>query len=854
MGTMRAVSLRIPTSSKPFLCVGALLVLIASSASLQIRAQTLAPGGTDQHRAMLSTYCFTCHNSRVKIGGLALDALDLQYPAENAQIWEKALRKLRGRLMPPPGNPQPTQKDIDSFVVWMETTLDTYAKGPKAGYVPIQRLNRTEYAASVKALVGVEVNAKDVLPQDIQVGGFDNIAAVLSVSPAFLDQYISAARQIAKLAVGNPNKVSNVKYGIAANQDNGLPLPPGTRGGMRFKHNFPADGEYRINILDVGLGLYTSTMENESTLVVMVDGKIVFRKPIGGPEDQALADRKGPAGRDEIMSRFSKIPVRVEAGVRDVVVAFIDRSHVESGENVAAGFGGIGALGFGAGNSRMPRLADGVEIVGPYNPTGVSRTPSRALIFICDPAERKPDRAQPQEKTAGESACARKITENLARRAFRRPVTSEDVNRIMPFYEAVRGAQAGQGEASSREAQARQGEASSKSRGSFDLGIEQIVTAVLASPEFLYRSMRGAVPAKGSASPAAEVALTDLELASRLSFFLWNTGPDDELLTLAAVGGLTKPGVLQKQVRRMMVDPKASSLVTSFAMKWLNIADLDAVKPDAMLFPEFNDQLRRDFSKEAEDFLSSILLEDRSVVDLLTADHTFLNERLARHYGISGVVGAQFRRVTLAEKERWGLLGKGAVLLRTSYGDRTSPVLRGAWVLDKLMGTPPSPPPPNVATNLDQKEGEKPKTIRARLEQHREKALCMQCHGVMDPTGLPLENFDAIGRWRTTDRQADNALIDASALLPNGVAIDGPVELRAQLASHPAMFAQALTERLMMYALNRELEYFDMPQVRAVVRGAAKDNYRFSSIVLGIVNTEAFRKQGPPSKLSVAGK
>ena len=773
---------------------------------------------------MLSTYCFTCHNARLKSGGLALDGLDLQSPAENAQTWEKALRKLRGRLMPPPGNPQPPQKDIDSFVAWMENTLDSRAKGPKSGYVPIQRLNRTEYAASVKALVGVDVKAKDVLPQDIQVGGFDNNVAALGVSPAFLDQYITAARQIAKLAVGSPNpRVSNVKYSVAANQEGELPLPPGTRGGMRFKHNFAADGEYRINILDLSLGLYTSTLENESTLVIMIDGRIVFRKPIGGPEDQALVDKKGPAGRDEIMSRFTKIPVRVEAGVRDVFVGFIDRSRVESDENVAAGFNGIGALGFGAGNGRMPRLGDGVEVVGPYNTTGISRTPSRALIFVCDP------------RTSGEPACARKITENLTRRAFRRPVTSEDVNRLMPFYEI------GRREASNREAQARQREASNNDGGSFDLGIEQVVTAVLASPEFLYRSIRGT---------DNDGALTDLELASRLSFLLWNTGPDDQLLTLAAAGGLTKPGALDKQVTRMMADPRASSLVTSFAMKWLNIADLDAVKPDPMLFPEFTDQLRRDFSTEAQDFLSSILLEDRSVVDLMMADYTFLNERLARHYGIAGVVGSQFRKVTLTEKERWGLLGKGAVLLRTSYGDRTSPVLRGAWVLDKLMGTPPSPPPPNVATNLDQKAGEKPKTIRARLEQHREQRLCLQCHGVIDPPGLPLENFDAIGRWRTTDRQADNAVIDARSVLPNGVAIDGPVELRNQLASRPAMFAQALTEKLMTYALNRELEYFDMPQVRGVVRAAAKDNYKFSSIVRGIVNTEAFRKQGPPPKAS----
>ena len=837
-------NVRIPTRSKGFLCAAALLVLITASAPLQTRAQaaqTPAAGGPDQYRAMLSTYCFTCHNTRVKIGGLALDGLDLKTPEENAQIWERALRKLRGRLMPPPGNPQPPQKDIDSFMAWMENALDSSAKGPKAGYVPIQRLNRTEYAASVKALLGVDVNANDVLPQDIQVGGFDNIATVLSVSPAFLDQYITAARQVAKLAVGSPNpKVSNVKHSLAASQDGGLLLPPGTRGGMRFKHNFPADGEYRINVLDLSLGLYTASLENESTLVIMIDGKVVFRKPIGGPADQALVDRKGPPGRDEIMSRFTKIPVQVEAGVRDMVVAFIDRSHVESDENVAAGFGGNGALGFGAGNSRMPHLGDGIEIVGPYNSTGVSRTASRALIFVCDP------------KKSGESTCARKITENLARRAFRRPVTSEDVNSLMPFYESGRGAQARQGEASSREAQARQGEASSNAGGSFDFGIEQVVTAVLSSPEFLYRSIRGV----GGHGPDADVALTNLELASRLSFFLWNTGPDDELLTLAATGGLTKPGALDKQVKRMMADPKASSLVTSFAMKWLNLADLDAVKPDPMLFPEFNDQLRRDFSKEAEDFLRSILLEDRSVVDLLTADHTFLNERLARHYGVDGVVGAQFRRVTLDDKTRWGLLGKGAVLLRTSYGDRTSPVLRGAWVLDKLMGTPPSPPPPNVATNLDQKAGEKPKTIRARLEQHREQRICMQCHGVIDPPGLPLENFDAIGRWRTTDRQAEDAVIDVHSVLPNGVAIDGPVELRNQLAAHPAMFAQALTERLMMYAINRELEYFDMPQVRAVVRQAAKDNYKLSSLVLGIVNTEAFRTQGPApaAAKSVAGK
>jgi mono/diheme cytochrome c family protein len=798
--------LQLLIGTKRFIYIGVLLVLITSLALVQTRAvgQTPSAAALDQHRAMLDTYCVDCHNKTTKAGGLALDTLDLKNAPADAQVWEKALRKLRGRLMPPPGNPQPAQKDIDSFTAWMETTLDSNAKGPKAGYVPVQRLNRTEYAASVKALVGVDVKVKDILPQDIQINGFDNIAAALSVSPAFIEQYITAARHVAKMAVPNP-RVANVRYAINQNNDPELPQPLGTRGGVGFKHTFPADGEYHINIVDVGAAqaLYTGPLENETTLVIMIDGKVVAKKNVGGPADLALAERKAGAGRDEITNRFHNIPVHVDAGVRNVVVAFIDHSHVESDENVGGGGGG-------GGGARLVRMAEAVEVIGPFNPTGISKTPSnRALIFVCDP------------KTAGEAPCAKQIAENLARRAFRRPVTADDVAHLMPFYEAGR----------------------QQEGGTFDQGIEQIVAAVLGSPEFLYRAIEG----PKSTSPKAEFALTDLELASRLSFFLWNTGPDDELFKLAAAGGLTKPGVLDAQVKRMMADPKAESLVTSFAMKWLNIADLDAVKPDPMLFPGFNEQLRRDFSTESQQFLSSILLEDRSVLDLLTADYTFLNDRLARHYAIPNITGAQFRRVTLTQPERSGLLGKGSVLLRTSYGDRTSPVLRGAWVLDKLMGTPPAPPPPNTATDLSQKAGETPKTVRARLEQHRDKPACNQCHGVIDPVGLPLESFDAIGQFRTVDRQAANAAIDANTVLPSGVAINGPVELSKQLASRPAVFAQALSEKLMMYALNRDLEYFDMPQVRAVVRGAAKDNYKFSSLVLGIVNTDAFRKQGPPA-------
>jgi hypothetical protein len=389
------------------------------------------------------------------------------------------------------------------------------------------------------------------------------------------------------------------------------------------------------------------------------------------------------------------------------------------------------------------------------------------------------------------------------------------MNRLMPFYEAER-----------------------RDGGTFDQGIEQIVAAVLVSPQFLYRSIRGPV-------------LTDLELASRLSFFLWNTGPDEELLKLASANGLTRPGVpsgLEKQVRRMLADPRASSLVASFAMKWLNLTTLDQVVPDPTLFPEFAEpkhaeQLRRDFSTEAEAFIGSLFSEDRSVVELLTADYTFLNDRLAQHYGIPGVTGAQFRKVSLVEKARFGLLGKAAVQMRTSYGDRTSPVLRGAWVLEKLMGTPPTPPPPDTATDLSQKAGEQPRTVRARLEQHRDNATCRMCHGVIDPIGLALENFDAIGRWRTMDSEA-RVSIDAGTVLPTGVAINGVVDLRSQLIARPEVFARTVTEKLLMYAVNRHLEYFDMPQVRAIVRGAAKDNYKLSSIVLGIVNSDAFRKQG----------
>ena len=691
--------------------------------------------------------------------------------------------------------------------------------GPKAGHVPIQRLNRTEYVASVKALLGVELKATDVLPQDGQVDGFDNIAAALTVSPAFLSS-TSPRRgrwRSSRSAIRNP-PVASTKYAIAANANPDVPLPLGTRGGIGFRHNFPADGEYRITINDLGVGIYNSTLENQSTVVIMIDGKTLFRQTIGGPDDWQL-HAKGPQGRARIMERFTKIPVHAEAGVHDVVVAFIDRSHVESPHNIADPFfDELTKSCSCAPPGRRNKLVDGVVISGPFNPTGVSSTLSRNLIFVC-----KPDRSAaaivrvPRAITASPPAPAR-LPRHLAHRAFRRPVTADEVTRLAAVLRRR-----------------------TEKRRNVRSGIEQIVAAVLASPNFLYRGIWGA-PVAGRAGASTELALTDLELASRLSFFLWNTGPDQELLAVAESQGLSKPGAMEKQVRRMLADPRASSLVSNFAMKWLNLDSLDSVKPDPVLFPGYTDQLRHDLFAETEAFVSSIFLEDRGLVDLLTADHTFLNDCLARHYGVEGVSGSQLRRITLTNQERFGLLGKGAVLMRTSYADRTSPVLRGAWVLDKLQGTPPTPPPPDTATDLSQKAGEQPRTVRARLELHRDKASCRMCHGVIDPTGLALENFDAIGAWRTVDAQA-KAPIDASTVLPNGVAINGVAELRKQLVARPAMFVSAVTERLMMYAINRKLEYFDMPQVRGIVRTAAKDNYRLSSIVLGIVNSEAFRKQ-----------
>jgi len=747
------------------------------AAAFQTNSQAAAPAAVPAaiapYKATIDQYCVTCHNQRAKTAGLALDMMDLTKLPEHADIWEKAIMKLRGHLMPPPNAKQPEPIAAESLVTWLENTLDQAAAAkPNPGSVSLHRLNRSEYSASIKELLDIDIDATTLLPADDTSDGFDNISNVLKVSPSFLDQYIFAGRTVAIQAIGTPMKEEARSVTLRAGSNDLNPYVPGGiplgMTGTVVEHKFPADGEYEIR----GNG------------TILLDGVRIT----------------------------PNVRMAVKGGVHKVGTATTPNGITESDtmlQSFTPGVGGGG--GFGGGGGRGGRGGGGgggIQIVGPFSPTTeVLDTPSRQRIFVCHP----PNASQ-------ELTCASDILKNLARRAYRRPVTDADVAGPLEFF--------------------KQGRDIYKD---FETGIQYGMTAILSSPKFLYR----AEPTPKTVAPGSIYKISNLELASRLSFFLWSQGPDDALLDLAVKGRLTDPVVLEQQVKRMLADPRAKALVNNFAFQWLRVRDLDKIDPDSFIFPNFDAGLKNAFRKEMELFVGSVFEEDRSVMDLMTANYTFVNERLAAHYGIPDIRGPQFRRVTLSDRNRWGLLGKGSVLLVTSYPNRTSTVLRGAFVLETITGTPPAAPPPGVEAFKETKEGEKPKTVRAIMQAHRENPTCNSCHGIIDPMGFALETFDAIGEFRTKDRFA-GSVIDPSGVLPDGTPLSGPEDLRKALTKKPDQFVQTMTQKLMTYSLGRSTEYFDMPTVRKIVRDSAKDNYKFSSIVMGIVKSMAFQSQRAP--------
>ena len=783
--------------------------------------QRAAAAGASAQAALVEQYCLGCHSDRVKAGGLVLSDLNLDAVGQHAEIAEKVIRKLRGGLMPPAGSRRPDRQAAAAFVSWLENEIDTAKTEPAPGRVPLRRLNRREYANAVRDLLGFNVDAKALLPDDNVKGHFDNNAAALQVSPNFVDQYIYAARAVALEAIGNPKAPSVLTtYGDVANMVISLPpsgapgtgrqqhrlegMPFGTRGGFVVEHNFPADGEYELTIGDMALAREVPRMEFENTVIALLDGREFYLTTIGGEADHKAIDQRLDPAVEEINGRLRRIRFHATAGQHKLAVTFVHRSFAESDERTRT-------VALEGGQERI-QAAHALQIRGPLSVAGMSVAGSRAKIFICHPSAGAA--APGPTATAGEAACARSIIENLARRAFRRPVTDDDLAPLMAFYTAGR-ASAG-----------------------FEGGVRDALSAILASPHFLYRAEAGD-PAGGTRT------LSDLELASRLSFFLWSSLPDDELLTAAAASRLSRPEVLSAQVRRMLADPRAMSLSEDFAFQWLQLAKLDEITPDRAQFPHASGLLdmRALFKEELRLFVDSVFRSERSVMELLTADHTFLNERLAMHYGIETVKGAHFRRVGLPDRTRTGLLGKGAVLMLTAYPNRTSPVLRGAWILDRLLGTPPADPPLDVPALGENRRGQPAKTLRARLEEHRAKPTCFSCHGIMDPLGLALENFNAVGQFRAHDPDT-LTLIDTVGQLPDGTAITGPDDLRRALVDRPDhQFVQALTENLLTYGLGRSLDHRDMPTVRRIVRQAAADDYRFASIVLGVVSSDAFRKR-----------
>ena len=754
------------------------------------------------YRAVVARYCVACHNDRLRTANLQLDTIDIEHVGVDPEVWEKVVRKLRARSMPPPGRPRPDEATYDGLASWLETALDRAAAVPPPGRAAIHRLNRSEYTNAVRDLLALEINGRALLPEDNLAYGFDNNADLLTVTPGLLERYLSAARKISRLAIGDPTLspvVETYKVSSLLEQDDRMSqdLPFGTRGGIAIRHHFPLDGKYvfRVRLRRDGVGNIPGLFEPQQ-VEVRLDGTRVALFTVE-PNDLLGSDwveelATADAGFD--------IRVPVQAGTRLVGVALLNRTWAVDGVGPTRLPVGELYLVEHSGYARTLGVGS-VEIDGPYAPVGSGDTPSRRQILVCRPTS-------PQD----DEPCARQILSTLARRAYRRPVTDADRETLLGFYRTAR----------------REGEA-------FETGIQWALEQILVHPEFLFR-IEPVPPGVGSGTA---YRIGDLALASRLSFFLWASVPDDELLDVAAHGRLHEPAVLEQQVRRMLADRRATTLVDQFAVQWLHQRNMLAVAPDVKAFPEFDDNLRAAFQRETRLFLQSQLREDRSVFDLLRADYTFVNERVARHYGIPNVYGSHFRRVTVTDEARKGLLGHGSILTVTSYATRTSPVVRGKWLLENILDAPPPPPPPDVPSLPDRDADAQPTSVRKRLEQHRSNPVCASCHAQMDPLGFALENFDAVGRWRTTTEA--NTPIDASGTLPDGTTFDGPVELREVLLARPEEFARTVASKLLTYALGRGIEYYDMPAIRQILREAALSDYRWSSIILGIVKSQPFQ-------------
>jgi mono/diheme cytochrome c family protein len=783
-------------------CLAASAAILVASIALRAGEPQQTPASTasapSPHRATLDRYCVSCHNGRVLAGGLALDALDVSRVTGDPASWEKVVRKLRGRMMPPAGMPRPDEATYDSLATSLEAALDaaSAARRNPGRTDTFRRLSRVEYQNAIRDILALDVDVSSLLPKDDASHGFDNVANG-ELSPTLLERYLAAAQKVSRAAVGGqlPSPASHVVIlpSDLTQEDHLEGLPFGTRGGAIVRHTFPLDGTYEIQMrLSRDRNENVEGLTDSQQIELTLDGQRVQLFGVKPNRNQM-----GIYYADEAVDKDLNTRVHVTAGPHEVGVVFPRKTFaLEETERQPS------LAHFNM--DRHPRVQIAlysVSIAGPFEPGTVTDTPSRRRLFVCRPST-----------AAEEDACAKRIVSSVARRAFRRAVTDADIAAPLAFYKEAR------------------------ADGGFDDGIEMALRAVLASTEFLFRIERD----PGNVAPQTPYRVSDVELASRLSFFLWSSVPDDELLDLAIAGTLSRPATLERQVRRMLADARSEALVTNFAGQWLYLRNLAVASPDARTFPDFDDNLRQAFRRETELFVESIVKEDRSALDLLRADYTFVNERLAKHYGIPNVYGSRFRRVSLdPESPRGGLLGHGSVLTVTSYANRTSPVLRGKWILENIVGTPPPPPPQNVPPLKDTDSDGRLLSMRERMTQHRANPACASCHQLMDPAGLSLENFDAIGRWRI--RTESGSAVDASGGLPDGSTFTGMSGLRSALLRKPDLFVGTLTEKLVTYGLGRGLEYYDAPSIRRIVQNARTQDYRFSSLVLGIVSSDPFQ-------------